>query len=77
MDTGMSKRFPEIYRYAMDSLGSDLDNTVFVEDSRYALKVAKGIGMKVIGVYEEYSKEDWPEICGFCDRAIKDFRELL
>lgn len=73
MDTGMSKKEPEIYNVAMQKLGSKPEETVMVEDSLYALKVAKKIGLTTVGVYENMSKDNWCKIKEVADYAIEDF----
>lgn len=73
MDTGMSKQEPEIYNVAMQKLGSKPEETVMVEDSLYALKVAKTTGLTTVGVYEDMSKHNWCKIKEVADYAIEDF----
>ncbi len=52
------------------------DCTVF-EDSIDAIKTAKSVGFKTVGIYEESVKNTWGEMQKVADKTIKSFKELL
>ena len=76
-DFGTNKADPEIYRMAAEKLGRDVSEVIFLDDNYNADKTAKEAGMKVIGVYDESSKDYVDEIKSVTDGYIYNFSELL
>ena len=76
-DFGTNKADPEIYRMAAEKLGRDVSEVIFLDDNYNADKTAKEAGMKVIGVYDESSKDYVDEIKSVTDGYIYNFKELL
>jgi HAD superfamily hydrolase (TIGR01509 family) len=76
-DFGTSKADPEIYRMAAEKMGADVKEVVFLDDNLNADKTAKAAGMKVIGVYDDSSREYVDEMKAATDAYIYDFSELL
>ena len=76
-DFGTTKADPDIYRMAANKIGVPLEDVVFLDDNLGADKTAKAAGMRVIGVYDESSRDYVEEMKAVCDNYIYNFRELL
>lgn len=63
---GKSKRYPDIYRLAAESLGSPIEETWVFEDVLIALQTAKKAGFRTVGIY------DRDELCADEMRATAD-----
>ena len=75
---GKNKTSPAIYEYCTKRLGADIDTTWVFEDAPSAAKTAKSIGLNVVGVADEYHKEEGKrELLRWCDKYIESFCELL
>ena len=74
--TGLSKRQPEIYYQAVESLELPEKEIAIVEDSLYCIQAAKNTECYIVGIYDEFSKNDWDEIKRISDRTINSFEEL-
>ncbi|MBC3888067.1 HAD-IA family hydrolase [Acetobacterium paludosum] len=74
--TGLSKSEPEIYFQAVETFGIPEKEIAIVEDSLYCIKAAKNTECYIVGVYDEFSKNDWEEIKRVSDRTINSFEEL-
>ena len=55
-EVGKGKGNPEIYRFALDFLGTKKTETYVFEDALYAAVTAKKDGFKLVCVYDEYEK---------------------
>ena len=55
-EVGKGKVSPDIYRQALEKLGTPKCETPIFEDALYAAKTAADDGFKVVGVYDEYEK---------------------
>lgn len=65
-DLHLSKRDPDIFERALAVLDSKPENTLFFEDSRYALETADRLGIHGIGIKtEEEPYTDWESIGSF------------
>jgi len=62
-----SKSNPDIFIRAAAILGSEIKNTLVVEDALYAMKTAKKAGFTVIGISDESNKDEQDEIINSCD----------
>lgn len=51
-EVGKSKNFPDIYRQALEFLGTPKESTWVFEDAYTALKTAHDFGLNTVGVYE-------------------------
>jgi len=71
-DVGCSKESPEIYRKALEFLGTEKSETVIFEDVLHALKTAKDDGFKVAAVYDAHEPEQ-EEMKKLADYYIKDY----
>ena len=69
----MSKKNPQIYIKVCERMNEVPQNTVVFEDALYAIESAKKAHCTVIGVYDEYYKNDWNKIQSIADGIIYDF----
>ncbi|MBR6571676.1 MAG: HAD-IA family hydrolase [Clostridia bacterium] len=76
-DFGMNKANPAIYHCAADKLGVTVGEVLFLDDNPNADKAAREAGMKVYGVYDEFTAEFADEMKRDNDGYIADFSELL
>lgn len=76
-DFGLTKAQPQIYKEAAKCLGVALTDCVMVDDNLEVLKVAKSVGMKTIGVFDESSKEYQEEMQELADKFVVDFADIL
>ena len=76
-DFGTNKSDPEIYRMAAERIGKPINEITFLDDNYNADKTAKEAGMRVIGVYDESSKDYVDDIRSVTDGYIYNFKELL
>ena len=72
-----SKKSPDIYIRAAEFLGTDIGETLVVEDALYAMKTAKKAGFIVAGVYDKVSDDEQDEIKATCDYYWKNMDEML
>ena len=70
------KNFPDVYLLAAKRLGINPDECVVFEDILPAVKGAKAAGMKVVGVYDDFSKEQREDIINHADMYITEYHEL-
>lgn len=75
-EVGKGKDDPEIYLQAASRLGIDKNDIYIFEDVLYCVKTAKKAGFKVVGIYDESSKEDAEALRELCDRYVMSFKEL-
>lgn len=75
-DVGMKKSDPAIYPYTAKALGVPFEETVFFDDNLGALTAAHQAGVYTVGVYDESSAADRPQIERIVDRYIESFEEL-
>ena len=52
-------------------------DTVVFEDALYAVESAKLAQCKVVGIYDEYYKDDWNKIVSMSDESIYSFEDVL
>ena len=76
-DFKTTKADPEIYRMAAEKIGVPVFDVTFLDDNLGADKTAKSAGMKVIGVFDESSRECIDEMKSLCDGYVYNFNELL
>lgn len=76
-DFGLTKAQPQIYQEAAKRLGVALTDCVMVDDNLEVLKVAKSVGMKTIGVFDESSKEYQEEMRELADGYVVDLADIL
>ncbi|GHU52118.1 haloacid dehalogenase [Clostridia bacterium] len=71
-----TKRSPEIFSIACEKLGFSPDKVLVVEDSLHCIKAAKQAGCKTLGVYDDFSKDDWEDIQKTADSSVISLRVL-
>jgi len=72
-----SKSSPDIYFRAAEFLGTDVSQTLVVEDALYAMKTAKEAGFVVAGVYDKVSDGEQDVIKSICDYYWVTMDEML
>lgn len=72
---GYGKDKPNIYLVAMAHLGLEKDEVAIFEDAAYALRTAKALGVKTVGIYDEY-EEDQEVVQSLSDYYLKDYLQL-
>ncbi len=76
-EVSRNKDFPDVYLLAAERLGTDPAETSVFEDIPQGLIGAKAGGFPTVGVEDDFSVKDRPEVMRLADRYIKSFRELL
>ncbi len=71
------KSFPDIYIKTSQELDLFPHECAVFEDIYVAVMSAKKAGMKVVGVYDEYSRHQMDDIKKHADLYIMDFYELM
>jgi len=72
-----NKSSPDIFIRAAEYLGTDIHDTLVVEDALYAMKSAKGAGFQVAAVYDQSAHDKQDEIKGICDYYFISMDEML
>ena len=62
-----SKKNPDIFIRAAEYLGTDIKETLVVEDAFYAMETAKKAGFIVAGVYDRVAEDQQEDIKNICD----------
>lgn len=75
-EIGVNKTFPDIYIETAKKLGEDIKKCVIFEDSLHAIEGAKKSGAYVVGVYDEFSKDNKQKIIDICNEYINTFNEF-
>lgn len=73
-EVGRGKDKPDIYRAALDILGTKNEETLVFEDALFALKTAKADGFPAVGVYDRFEKRQ-AELARLADVYVRDFRD--
>ena len=72
-----NKRSPDIFIRAAAFLGTDICDTLVIEDSLHALQTAKNAGFTVAGVYDLSSANEQKDIMELCDYYFVSMDEML
>lgn len=75
-EVSRGKNFPDVYLFAAEKLGVTPAECIVFEDILPAVKGAKAAGMKVVGVYDDFSKHQKEDIMSHADRYIIEYHEL-
>jgi HAD superfamily hydrolase (TIGR01509 family) len=70
------KPFPDVFLKAAELLKVDPANCVVVEDVLAGVQAARKAGMKVLGLRDAYSADDWPQMEALADGMCSDYVEL-
>lgn len=76
-DFELSKRDPQIYLQVCRDMNEKPQDTVVFEDALYAVESAKLAQCKLVGIYDEYYKDDWNKIVSISDESIYSFEDVL
>ena len=76
-DLMMKKSDPEIYREVARRIGVCPDEIEFYDDNNIALRTAKSVGFRVIGVYDSTTVKYRAEIETLADGYVESFSEML
>ncbi len=76
-DFGMNKANPDIYHQAAEKMGVPVEEVLFLDDNPNADRAAREAGMKVCGVYDDFTAEFAEEMKRDNDFYIDDFQKLL
>ena len=76
-EVGVSKSSPDIFIQAADYMGTDVHETLVVEDALYAVTTAKKESFIVAGLYDKSSLDHMEEIKKLSDYYWMDFGEML
>lgn len=75
-EVSRGKNFPDVYLLAAKRLGTKPEECIVFEDILPAVKGAKAAGMRVVGVYDDFSKEQREDIIIHADKYIIEYHEL-
>ncbi|MDY6915807.1 MAG: HAD family phosphatase [Candidatus Cloacimonadota bacterium] len=70
------KPFPDIFLKITKKLNVHPAECVVFEDTIVGIDAAKNAGMKVVAVYDEFSKKEWKEIKLQADFHIYEFKDI-
>ena len=73
-EVGHGKDEPDIFKRALRSLGTSIEETVIFEDALYAVKTAKNAGFTVAAMYDSSEKEQ-QAMRELADFYFKDFKK--
>ena len=74
----MGKEKPLIFEKALKFLETPISETWVFEDSPLPLKVAKGIGLPTVGIYDKFNNFDDVRLnCDIYISSVKDFKKLV
>lgn len=71
------KPSPQVHETVMQKLGVSSRQCLVFEDSMVGIEAAKRAGIEVVGIYDEYSKDDAAEIEKQADYYFKDFSAVI
>ena len=72
-----SKEHPQLFRDALEALGTSIEDTVVVEDGLIGIRTAKEAGLYVIAMHNEEYADEEETIRQVADEYIYSFKELL
>ena len=76
-DLALKKSDPRIYEEVARRIGVRPDEIEFYDDNNVALRTAKSVGFRVVGVYDPATVQYREEIDSFADGYIESFKEML
>lgn len=76
-DLALKKSDPRIYEEVAELIGVHPDEIEFYDDNDVALRTAKSVGFRVIGVYDTVTAQYREEIESFADGYLESFEELI
>ena len=76
-DVAKIKPSPQVHQMIMQKLGVSSRQCLVFEDSIVGIEAAKRAGIEVVGIYDDYSKDDMAEIEKQADYYFKDFSAVI
>ena len=74
-EVGSGKSKPDIFIHAARKLNISTSECIVFDDLLVAVKNAKSVGMKVYGVLDKASEDDWEQIKAIADGTIVNFMD--
>lgn len=71
------KRTPEFFKVCAEKMGLECGDCTVFEDSVFAAQSAKAAGCRTVGIYDDYTGEQFNALREACGRTIHSFAELL
>ncbi len=72
-----TKTNPQLFRDALDALGTTTEDTIVVEDGLLGIKTAKEAGLYVIGMHNDEYADEEAAIREVADEYIYSFKDIL
>lgn len=76
-DAGLEKRNPQVYHLAAERFGVPPQSCVLIEDAPHNCAAARTAGFQVVGVYDDFYANQWPQVQANSHRAVRSLEELL
>lgn len=76
-DIGLEKHDPRCFLRLSELLGADPAHCTLLDDSPYNCATARAVGMKAVGVYDEFYAHRQTELKAAADRYVLSLEELL
>ena len=76
-EEGTNKSAPEIFLRAAAFLGTDVGDTLVVEDALYAVRTAKSAGFPVAAIYDSAADKQQDAIKELCDFYLTSMADML
>ncbi len=78
-DVGVGKSKPDVFLYALSKIGTKIEDTLVFEDSYLAVKTAKSVDFKVVGVYDEnnFNQEEIKQLSTYYLEKGESFTKLI
>ena len=76
-EVSRGKNFPDVYLLAAKRLNVDPSQCIVFEDIFPAVVGAKAAGMKVVGIYDDFSSYQKDKIIDFADKYIYKYDDLM
>ena len=76
-DLMLKKSDPKIYEEVARRIGVRPEEIEFYDDNNVALRTAKSVGFRVVGVYDPATVQYREEIESFADGYVESFKEML
>ncbi len=75
-DEGASKRDGAFVQSVLDRLGTKAEDAWCIDDSVYALKTMKGVGLSTVGVYDSDAAGTFADLQATADVAVRKLTEI-
>ncbi|MBQ3088054.1 MAG: HAD family phosphatase [Clostridia bacterium] len=73
---GFGKEKPDIFLMALDYLGTDINETLVIEDSLLALETAKKAGFKTVGIFDKNNPYTENQLAEYSDILVGENQTL-